>query len=483
MTDRKILFIEPPLPKGVTNTPGIAYLRGYLRSKGFNSKVLNFGQLGEKRCFKDASRRKAFRALRNFERTGFLGKTWHFLDGEFDKYAGLLREHEYLGVSIASLPQFIFSLALAQFAKKTKKTSKIVFGGPFVTQYALDFKNLLVGCSLVDFMVIGEGETALCALLEQWEPKKIPNLIYSERGVYRFSKDQEHHENIKKLAPPIFEKNDTFYIQASRKCYWGKCAFCRFDSNKIKPLPLTRTANDVIADILTIKKSAPSARNFVFTDNALPISFLQAFSRKIIKKRLKDLTFESNLRFENKIDHRLLLSAKKAGFRCFYFGLETTSRRLLGLINKGIRLERAEDITAICSELNIKMTIHFMIGLPTQTEKELLDDLEFACSLVKKHKNIHLEIKPFRLEAGSGIFNHPDKFGIKIIKGSGAHRSFVRPFYRFRQLDKNAISTVKAISIFKRFSSKIKDPRISRLFNKMYSDFCLPTLFLEREMK
>lgn len=526
----KIIFVDPYCAYNGINTPGIGFLRGFLADKGINSSVVNFDRLffekenEENREFLD--RFKKYLCQNILQGARLLSKTqlskillelgvflspqkmatillffinfcpekiWagvDFLDPLekiYRKYLPAPDQFSFLGISLVSSSQLIFSLSLAKYIKKISKGRiKVVFGGNFITSNYEKIISVLERKTVVDFLVVGEGETAIWKLLTGQRVDSIDNLIYLQGDGYQLAKRLDYYENINDLPAPLFEPDDIKYIQATRKCCWGKCAFCRLDRNKFVPMVRIRKLEKVMADIEEICKNSnyDSPAQFYFTDSSVPISFLKEFCAEMESKDFLPKTFQAFLRLEKGIDRQLLISAKKAGFRCFYFGLETISPRLLGLINKGISSKKARDIIRMCSELDIRMTVHFMIGLPTQTEKELLEDLEFARSLAEKHTNVHLEIKPFRLELGSEIFNNPDKFGIEIVQSRGANKSFVRPFYRFRQLNKKAVSTRKATAIFKKFSKKIKEPRISRLFKKMYNDYCLPTLFfLKREIK
>lgn len=65
------------------------------------------------------------------------------------------------------------------------------------------------------------------------------------------------------------------------------------------------------------------------------------------------------------------------------------------------------------------VAIFFMIGLPHQTEKDVMNDIAYAEYLFKKYNQNELNIfispmRPF-LDPGSAIYDNPDKFGYKLF--------------------------------------------------------------------
>lgn len=110
------------------------------------------------------------------------------------------------------------------------------------------------------------------------------------------------------------------------------------------------------------------------------------------------------------VDQNLLIELKKSGCIELFIGIESGSDRVLKIINK----ERADiDTLAILHNIfkaQIGVKGYFILGMPSETEAELIETYEFA----KKIKNISIETGScFRVSAfqfrpyhGTKIYNH-----------------------------------------------------------------------------
>jgi len=489
-TENNILLIHPySYPDDFTSgvSAGIAYLRGYLKYKGIDSSVINFNDiLQSQNCEKLflADLRKYF--IENINKDFSFSKkedlSFHNISNNIlhyhpdkiwqtvDRLEKLLRSFfkiyiseffnvEYLGFSFVAKGQLLFSLSLAKYVKDNfNEDIKIVFGGSFITTYYLEMMVLLKERSMIDYLIIGEGETPFYLLIKGGsELVDIPNLIYLEGDEYKYAKDLKHTEDITKLPPPIFELGDTPYIQATRKCYWGKCAFCIQDSNKFISCPTIRKPIDVYNDVKIIHQNLNDYKVvYNFTDNSLPISFLKSFSEIIIGEKFIPKNYRTYVRLEEQIDYNTLKLAKKAGFgnksySRLVFGVETQVERLLELLNRGINRKKIIEIIEMCAKLKININLHFTIGFPTQTKKELMQDLNFILLLISKHKNISIAIFPLMLFVNSDIYKNPQKFNIKVNHDEKKFFSIVVPF---KQIDKHAISQEEAFLLYKNFYNK-----------------------------
>jgi len=94
------------------------------------------------------------------------------LDGQILGTGNILNllSADFVGIS-PRISNYQESLEIARKAKETGAT--VVMGGAYATQMA---KQILLARSEVDFIVAGDGEHALAALLRETEPAVIPNL-------------------------------------------------------------------------------------------------------------------------------------------------------------------------------------------------------------------------------------------------------------------------------------------------------------------
>jgi len=475
----KILFIEPYcIGNNNFSMPGIAYLRGFLKDKDIQSDVIDFNKIlknnkktidlncinylnkyiNKNKSFLNNKKKDDFKIINDFfnleqniifeaiDKNNIFQKL-------FQKQLSQLSKYRYIGLSATLDIHLLFTLILAKFIKKNINNIKIILGGPLVTSFYKDIVSLQKNNPTIDYLVIGEGETPVWKIINQSQLDEVPNLIYLENGSYKKSQNMNHAEDIMKLPAPIFNDDDTIiYLQATRKCYWGKCAYCTFDKNKFVKNLLVKNPKKIIEYISTINFIKNKAKYFIFTDNALPINFLQNFSQEIIKNKL-NYNFEAYLRAEKTLNYEILHLAKKAGFNRFKLGIETFNPRLSKLLNRGTDTEKIPEIIKICSDLRIDINLYFMIGLPTQTKKELKKDFDCMLSVTKKYSSIikKMQILLFRLEIDSIIYNNPAQYEIKVLYDQKKHFDRIIPF---KQLRKNAISSEEALEMHKKFYKK-----------------------------
>ena len=480
----KIIFVEPYWGHNAVNTPGIANLRGFLRSKGIKSDVINFNKILDNR--KKVSNTDYKKLLSNYiekkinssdiakKESCVMSDLFNlgpvavidavnkidFFEEIFKKHCSKLLNFEYIGISVSFSWQLVFSLILSKYIKEnTKEKIKIILGGSFITLHHKDLVVLFKNNPTIDYLIIGEGETPLWKLIKKNKLNEVPNLIYLKGGSYKCAKNLNHFEDITMLPVPIFETGDALYIRATRRCYWGKCAYCTLDKNKITGNILTKSPEQVMEDIKRLGVLAGDQKIFVFVDNALPIPFLRKFCQKIIKEkrnRHSNYSFIAYLRPEKSLDYETLRLAKEAGFIKLKFGIETFIPRLSRLLNRGIDTKNTLEIIKICFKLKLSIDLYSMVGLPTQTEQELKIDLNSVLFLAKKYHLIikKFQVLPFRLEEGSIMYYNPSQYNIKPLYDQKKYLSRTVPF---KQLKRGAISSEEAWLMYENFYSKNKD--------------------------
>ena len=459
-------------------SPAIPYLRGFLKNNGIDSAAVNLNKIiieadqnnnhftprlkllitGQKEMPSQESSDMANLlndfVSRNKDKIWETIKKMAFFDDIIKENLLPYAPFQYVGISVTNLSQLLFSLKVVAYIRSSyKKDVKIIFGGVFITENISELIILLEQNPIVDYLVIGEGESALTELIRGGENAEIPNLIYLEDGRYVFSKRLNYSENAANLPAPFYEDENIVYIHSARRCYWGKCIFCHHDSNVFTNKYIFKKPGDVINDIIQVKKNLKrNPELFIFTDKCLSVAFLKEFSGEIIRNKIK-AKFACFLKFEKKLDYETLKLIKSAGFVFLDFGLETSSSRLLKLLNKNIDINSATKIIEICGKLRFRIIIiDMMIGLPTQMKKELEDDLLYMLKIIQKYENIEFNIHPLTVFKDSVLYRDPQKYKIRLLSVN-EKISFVGNYFSqpFSQIDKKAISTQEAVTIYNEF--------------------------------
>lgn len=108
----------------------------------------------------------------------------------------------------------------------------------------------------------------------------------------------------------------------------------------------------------------------------------------------------------------LLLKMKKAGCVHITYGVESLSPKILKMIGKRFDPELAQRVIRDTAQADIKNSVTIIVGLPTETDEDVLMTADF----LKRNKafinNILFHL--FVVARGTFIYNHRDDFGIEL---------------------------------------------------------------------
>jgi radical SAM superfamily enzyme YgiQ (UPF0313 family) len=329
----------------------------------------------------------------------------------------LAEKPDVVGFSILATNNLLYSLALAKLIK-SKAGIPVMFGGAMMAH--LDAKELLEAFSFIDFIFHGEGEIALEKFIKFFPLKKydkVPNLCY--RKGHHFQINEREYINDLDIIPfPDFSDFDLeSYISAekvlpiisSRGCYWRRCAFCTHNlpySNHTRCRKIKNVIDELEAQMAKFKM-----RHFLFVDESISPHRLSEISKEILKRNIHIYYGAEGMRPENDLTNELLKKAYHSGLRWIYLGVESVTQRLLNKMDKGTKVEAIKKIIENCCKIGICPFISYIIGFPSQTEKELREE----CLFLKEYLPYStVELSLFKLMKGSIVFNNPDKYDIAI---------------------------------------------------------------------
>lgn len=288
-------------------------------------------------------------------------------------------------------------------AKMTKEHSKamMIVGGV----HTIETKSLL-DYEYIDYIVKGEGEYPLIEICELIDKKKttktnmlkIKNVNYNEVRPYIDLRD---------LPVPDYDLLDikkyplaTFYT--TRGCP-GRCTFCYNLKRQIRMYDA-----DKVIQTMTHVITKYNIREFTIADDNF--ANLSKRTARILKALEKyNVVFHIFLRVDQSHD-TVLKRLKKAGCWAIQFGFESGSQRVLDFLNKDVEVQQNIDAIKRCKKNNIFVDGSFMIGLPTETVKEMNETVRF----IKKFKPDAVDIKHYKPYPGTELFEYCIKhYGLK----------------------------------------------------------------------
>lgn len=295
-----------------------------------------------------------------------------------------IKWEEYTCVAFTtSLVQFIPSLIIANKIKEKYPEVKIVMGGAsLVGDIAC---NMLETFTEVDFIIKGEGENTLDALLTQLECGQcdyysIDGLVFRNlNGEIVNNTERSLMCDLNALPTPIFDEyfteslNGDYYppiitVESSRGCFWGRCSFCNLNSqweNSYREKKPEKVAKEIQCQAKKYK-----ILDFFFTDSNVS-------NKKRLFDMLQEDEIEYNLHAEvsGHLKYADFINMRQAGMRDIQIGIEAFSASLLRKYKKGVSVMRNIEMLKWCSELGISVFYNVITGFPTTTADEVYETL------------------------------------------------------------------------------------------------------------
>ncbi len=337
---------------------------------------------------------------------------WMIVDGnrEADVY-GKLRsylstgEYKYLGITVMPGPQTKQAIPFSKKIKEEFPETVIIWGGYFPTSH---FKVIL-NSGYVDFVINGPGDNAFPKLIDALENNKpyelIKNIVYrSGDNIIKTVKEDLIEQD--SLPPLPYDKLDKTY---SIEWYLGKTYLgnktlayhssigCPFTCSFCAVVPTyearwkAKSAQQVYRDIKYIKDKW-GADAIEFHDNNFFVSEKRTVEfAKLIKPEKMSWWGMARIDTMDKFSDESLALIREAGCKIIFFGAESGSDKVLHQLDKG-GTQTGEQILRFAKRLkkfDIIPEYSFVLGTPAPTAKEVMEQIEFDISFIKKVKAIN----------------------------------------------------------------------------------------------
>ncbi len=260
---------------------------------------------------------------------------------------------------------------------KSKVKCRIVMGGPHVT--ALPEEAIRMGA---DAVVRGEAELTIFEALEKngiFGPSYIEDLD-------RLPFPARYLLPMEKYSYFFAKKRPLTNIITSRGCP-HKCVFCNKQVAGYKYR--TRSAKNIVDEMEYLVKDF-DIKEVHISDDVFCLDRKRAIDicNEIIKRRLKLSLYPHNGIRVDTVTEALLKVMKEAGFYSIPFGIESGNQQILDKSRKGFSLGQAREAIRLAKKYGFETWGFFIFGLPGDTEKTMLETLDFA-------KRLNVDIAKF----------------------------------------------------------------------------------------
>src|SRR5262245_2672813 len=330
-----------------------------------------------------------------------------------------------VGVNVSFSMQMAAAIALARRIKYIAPGALLVLGGSQISLLHERDLERLADLPFVDAVCRYEGEIALHELHRAAQGEialeDVPNIVFKNRKGELQTNSHVHSVPLDDLPLPAFNEEElplyetqSLPIVVTRGCYWGKCTFCDY----VKLMApgqsryIGRNVKLVVDDIMALK-SRFGTTNFMLITEALPPAWAARFSKEIRERGVR-AKFWSYLKNESKFiwTQDLLNLMSAAGITRVTCGVESTSDRVLNVIDKGTTQEMIRDNFEAFAKAGIRADFNLIPDYPTTTLAEAADGVRF----VLENRDIIRNINPqmFDLSVQSAVAGSPEQFGIEV---------------------------------------------------------------------
>lgn len=283
-------------------------------------------------------------------------------------------------------PQMSNAFLIANFIKQNFPSTLIVAGGPHVSALP---KETLGECPAIDLVVYGEGEETMTEVAAGQPWKEIKGLAFRENEQIILTPPRPALTNLDDLPFPFYKQLPLEYyghpligpsmgLISGRGCPF-QCTFCA--SNVVHQRGYrARSIENMVAEIELLRDKYDFER-FSFWDDTFTCrqERVLEFCQTLLKRKMK-IKWSCSTRVDV-VSKEMLKMMKQAGCAMLFVGFESGNDRILELSQKRITTEQARYFCQLAREAQIPVCGYFILGLPGETKKTILQTIQFAKDL------------------------------------------------------------------------------------------------------
>lgn len=282
---------------------------------------------------------------------------------------------DFLGISISTI---LYQKALSLIDSVSELDIPIIVGGPHPSIMPQTIPER------VDYIVVGEGEKSIVDIVDG----KVDNRIVSYPLV----------QDINTLPTPKFDIFDKYQYHNNTPFLTGKkmtslctsrgCPFqCTFCSNVWYGKKYYRylTAENTFKQVKYHYDRGVDSVYFREDNFTLNRERVENFC-EMVKPLNIQWVCESRI---HNLEEDYLIKMRDAGLKGLYLGLESGNPRVLEFMKKGITVEMIREKVKLIHSLGIKIMGSFVLGIPTETDEEIMDTFrlidELKCEISNRN--------------------------------------------------------------------------------------------------
>lgn len=323
---------------------------------------------------------------------------------DFCTFAGAYfaaRDFDFFGLSTVC-SSYPVTLRIAGEIKRAHPKSVVVLGGPQAS--VVDVSTLRAFPS-IDLVARGEAEQTLPELVDALGGRQslaaIPGITFRRQNEIVRNPAAPLVADLDALPFPAFHLFPDvrhcrhFPLELGRGCPFS-CTFCSTNDFFRRNFRLKSPAQ-MIADMRRVRQtyginSFELVHDMFTVDRKRVVAFCEVLLESKRKNPEDSFIWGCSARTDC-VDEELIALMSRAGCRGIFFGIETGSRRMQKVIDKGLELNDSAERVRSCDKFKINTAVSLMAGFPDETMADLRDTAAFFVdSLRYDHADPQLSI-------------------------------------------------------------------------------------------
>lgn len=335
-----------------------------------------------------------------------------------ENYRLNLKSYEIVGYSFSSSVTYNL-IRNSVLHSSYSKNVMLIAGGVHATFFPEEIIN---ECG-IDVVCLGEGESTILEIVNEYQSKhfdKINGIAYNKDGLIVKTKDRTLRKDLDSLPFPArhhLPSTDivmddrladtslkTVHILLTRGCT-GKCFFCANQITKIR-----YRSGENVKDELSQLINDYGIEGFCIVDDNFVINKCKVID---ICNKIKPLNLKwSSLSRVDTVSRELLSKMKDSGCIEIKYGIESGSQRILGAMNKKVKVEQIKKAINITHEIGINIKAFILHGFPGENIESTKETITLLESLRDKIGRISL----FRFVPlpGSYVYRNHKYFNLSL---------------------------------------------------------------------
>jgi radical SAM superfamily enzyme YgiQ (UPF0313 family) len=325
-------------------------------------------------------------------------------ESDFCSFAGDYfadRDFDFFGFSTVC-SSYPVTLRIAAEVKRAHPKSVVVLGGPQAS--VVDIATMRAFPS-IDLVVRGEAEQTLPELVDALGGGQsladVPGLTFRRQNEIVRNPAAPLVADLDALPFPAFHLFPDvrhcrhFPLELGRGCPFS-CTFCSTNDFFRRNFRLKSPAQ-MIADMRRVRQtyginSFELVHDMFTVDRKRVVAFCEALLEAKRRNPEDSFIWGCSARTDC-VDEELIALMSRAGCRGIFFGIETGSRRMQKVIDKGLELNDSAERVRSCDKFKINTAVSLMAGFPDETMNDLRDTAAFFVdSLRYDHADPQLSI-------------------------------------------------------------------------------------------